>query len=126
MAISATQNAIIESLATVKDYDSQTAALQNIAQANGLSLRSVQLQAAKLASVGLTTYIKKQYEKKKSGKKADLVILLAERLGFDADSSESDSLEKLRTTALTRIIQIINDLDNQINDLDIELKELQA
>lgn len=126
MAISATQQAIIESLKGVEDYESQNIALANIAQASGLSLRSVQLQAAKLASVGLTTYIKKAYEKKKIGKKADLVVILSERLGFDADSSESDSLEKLRTTALTRIIQVINDLDNQVNDLDIELRELQA
>lgn len=120
MSLSATQNAIIESLSNVKDYDQQTMALANIASANGLSLRSVQLQAAKLASVGLTSYIKKTYERKKVGKKADLVILLADRLGFDIESSEADSLEKLRTTAITRIIQTINDLDNQIKQLKID------
>lgn len=113
MSLNANQQAIIESLAQVQDYEQQTMALANIANANGLSLRSVQLQAAKLASVGLCVYIKKQYERKKVGKKADLVVLLADRLGFDIESSEADSLEKLRTTALTRIIQVINDLDNQ-------------
>lgn len=120
MSLSATQNAIIESLQSCKDYEQQTMALQNIASANGLSLRSVQLQAAKLASVGLTSYIKKTYEKKKQGKKADLVVLLSDRLGFDMESSEADSLEKLRTTALTRIIQTINDLDNEIKRLKID------
>ena len=120
MSISATQQAIIESLQAVKTYEDQTMALQNIASANGLSLRSVQLQAAKLASVGLCVYLKKVYEKKKQGKKTDLVVLLSDRLGFDMESSEADSLEKLRTTALTRIIQTINDLDNELKRLKIE------
>ena len=120
MAISQTQQAIIESLTDIKDYDSQTMALANIASAHGLSLRSVQLQAAKLASVGLCVYLKKVYEKKKQGKKADLVVLLSDRLGFDMASSEAESLEKLRTTALTRIIQTINDLDNELKRLKIE------
>jgi hypothetical protein len=115
MALSSTQNAIIESLQNVKDYDSQTAALQNIAQANGLSLRSVQLQAAKLASVGLTTYLKKTYEKKKQAKKSDLVLLLADRLGLDSELS--DCLEKLRSPVLNKIIQTINSLDNEIEQL---------
>lgn len=117
MSLSSTQNAIIESLQACNDYETQTMALANIASASGLSLRSVQLQAAKLASVGLTTYIKKQYEKKKIGKKADLVILLADRLGFAPDSSETDSLEKLRATAITRIIKVIDDLDKQIESI---------
>ena len=120
MSISATQQAIIESLQAVKTYEDQTMALQNIASANGLSLRSVQLQAAKLASVGLCVYLKKVYEKKKIGKKADLVLLLADRLGFDMDSSEADSLEKLRTTAITRIIQTIDSLDAEIKQLKID------
>lgn len=121
MSLSATQNAIIESLADVKDYDSQTMALQNIAQANGLSLRSVQLQAAKLASVGLTTYLKKQYEKKKTAKKSELVVLLADRLNIDPEMA--DCLEKLRSPVLTKIIQTINSLDSQISDLQDELQE---
>ncbi len=115
MAISATQQAIIESLAIVKDYDSQTLALQNIAQANGLSLRSVQLQAAKLASVGLTTYLKKTYEKKKQAKKSDLVLLLADRLAIDSELSEC--LEKLRSPVIVKIIQTIDSLDNEIKEL---------
>lgn len=124
MSLSSTQTAIIESLQNVKDYDSQTMALTNIAQANGLSLRSVQLQAAKLASVGLTTYLKKQYEKKKQAKKSDLVLLLADRLGIDSDMA--DCLEKLRSPVLVNIIQTINSLDNQILQLKSELSDFET
>jgi hypothetical protein len=115
MSLSSTQNAIIENLSTVKTYDEQTIALTNIAQANGLSLRSVQLQAAKLASVGMTTYLKKTYEKKKTAKKSELVTLLADRLGLDSELSEC--LEKLRSPVLNKIIQTINSLDNEIEQL---------